>query len=632
MSGITLGVVGHVDHGKTALVRALTGIETDRLEAERKRGLSIVLGFAFLETPQGVVDLIDVPGHEDFVRAMIGGSTALDGIVLCIAANEGIMPQTVEHFQIARLLGVETGLVVVTKADLVDAARRAAAAAEVARFVRGTFLESAPVLEASVASGAGLDAVRAALARLAATEITREAQGRFFLPLDRVFTMRGFGLVATGTLRGGKLHVGDTVEIQPGGRSATVRGLQNHGRPIEHAVPGQRVAVNLRHVSREEIRRGDVLAAPGFVVPARRLDGELRVLEEAGRAIPNGAVVRVLTGTTEATARLRLLDRRELAPGESGLVQLNLDRSIATRPTERYLIRSLSPPRTLGGGRVLDVNTRRHRRFDVRVADRLESAASGDLERMLRQRLEEAGAAGLRLGDLAQRLERPRAVVEEAAERLDAIRIGEDLWVTPDALVGVQAGILAVLEGLHADQPLRTGLDPGSIASALGANPPQALVRAALKRLLAEGRVQAADELFAIAGHDPFARLEGRERQLVAQIEQAFRAGGLTPPAPQDVVGQDRVTQVIYRLLLETGRLVRLKTYDRNTQIVLHASTVEDVKQALAHTFPYPQTFAVKDVRDLLRSTRRHVVPLMEHLDSMGATVRSGDLRRLRAP
>ncbi|HEX5421053.1 MAG TPA: selenocysteine-specific translation elongation factor [Gammaproteobacteria bacterium] len=626
MSGaLSLGVLGHVDHGKTALVRALTGIETDRLKEERERGLSMVLGFAYFETEHGAVDLIDVPGHEDFIRAMIGGAAALDGIVLCVAANEGLMPQTVEHFNIARLLGVEKGFVVITKPDLANGEQLAAVKDGLEHWVRGSFLEGAPVLEASPASGAGIEAVRRAAADLAARPMEREAGGSFFLPLDRAFTIRGFGLVVTGTLRGGELRVGDAVEILPVERASTVRGLQNHNRPIGRALPGQRVAVNLRRVSRDEVSRGEVLAAPGSVRPARRIDTEIRLLEDCAQTLKNGAVVRFLTGTTEAMARLRLLDRRELLPGETGLAQLNLDRAIATRPAERFLIRSGSPMQTIGGGRILDVNTTRHRRFDASVKARLETAASGDLLRIVRQRLDEAGGAGASLDALA-------AHAGEILAALGAIRVSENLAVAPEALAALKAEIINVLEDLHAKYPLRKGLDAGSLASTLRSKSSPGVLRHALKQLVEERKIESADELFRLAGYDPFARLGERERRILGEIEKAFLAAGLEPPAPQAVVGADQVKQGIYRLLLETGRLVRLKTYDRHVQIVLHADTLADVERAIARRFPYPASFAVKDVRDLLHSTRRYVVPVMEHLDAIGRTARSGDLRRLRAP
>jgi len=629
---LTLGVVGHVDHGKTALVRALTGAETDRLKEERERGLSIVLGFAFLETPHGVVDLVDVPGHEDFIRAMIAGATALDGVVLCVAANEGVMPQTVEHLNIARLLGLTRGFCVLTKTDLVSADELALARADLAEFVSGTFLEPAPVIETSTVSGAGVDAVSAAIAALAAAPVAREMRTGFFLPLDRAFTLKGFGLVVTGTLRGAALRVGDDVELLPARRRATVRALQNHGRPIEVAEPGQRVAVNLRQLGKDDIEHGAVLASPGSLTPTQRIDVELQLLADAPRVLRNGSVLRLLTGTTEANARLRLLDRRELVQGDTALAQLTLDREIATPPNERFLVRRPSPPRTVGGGRILDVNPPRHRRFDARVKAQLETTASGDLERILTQRLDRAGAGGVPLTALAAELGASRAAVEAAVARLPAIAITADLVVATSAHDALLAGIVNALERFHREQPFKKGLDAAKLAGELPSEPGAEVLQHAVRLLTAKKKLHNAHEVLSLTGHDPFATLGDRERRAAVEIEHAFHAASLDPPAPPTVVGADRMRQNVYRLLLETGRLVRLRTVDRDAQLVMHADVVDTARATLARQFPHPKAFLVKDVRDLLHATRKTVVPLLEHFDAIGVTARSGDQRRLREP
>ena len=627
---LTLGVVGHVDHGKTALVHALTGTQTDRLDEERRRGLSIVLGFAFVETPHGAVDLIDVPGHEDFVRAMIAGATALDGIVLCVAANEGVMPQTVEHLNIARLLGVARGFCVLTKSDLVSPDELALAREDLARLTAGTFLQHARVIEASSAAHTGLDAIRDAIATLAAAPAERERHGRFFMPLDRAFTMRGFGLVVTGTLRSGSLRAGEEVELFPALRRTTVRALQNHGRPVEVAEPGQRVAVNLRHLGKDDVEHGAVLASPGSLQPTQRLDVELRLLADAPRVLRNGSLLRFLTGTAEADARLRLLDRRELVPGDTALAQLTLDREVATPPNERFLVRRPSPPRTIGGGRILHLDPPRHRRFDARAHARLETTASRDLERIVVQRLEQAGANGVALDRLATELGAERAALGAAAERLAVLRIGANLVVGQAAYDGLLAAIVAALEQVHRDQPFKKGIDAAKLAAALPSKPGAEVLQHALRELVRQKRVMNQHEVLSLAGHDPFATLGAHERRAAADIEQAFRGAGLDPPSPPTVVGADKTRQNVYRLLLETGRLVRLRTVDRTAQLVLHADAVDHARAALVRQFPHGKPFLVKDARDLLHATRKTVVPLLEHLDAIGATVRSGDQRRLR--
>ena len=507
---LTLGVVGHVDHGKTALVRALTDAETDRLKEERERGLSIVLGFAFLETLHGVVDLIDVPGHEDFIRAMIAGATALDGIVLCVAANEGVMPQTVEHLNIARLLGVTRGFCVLTKTDLVSADELALARADLAELVSGTFLANAPVIEASTMSGGGVDAVRESVAALAATPVAREPRTGFYLPLDRAFTLKGFGLVVTGTLRGAALRVGDDVELLPARRRATVRALQNHGRPVDVAEPGQRVAVNLRQMSKDDVEHGAVLASPDSLTPTQRIDVELQLLADAPRVLRNGAVLRFLTGTTEANARLRLLDRRELAPGDAAFAQLTLDREIATPPNERFLVRRPSPPRTVGGGRILDVNPPRHRRFDARVKAQLETTASGDLERILAQRLDQAGSGGVLLTTLAADLGVSRTALDATVARLPAIAITADLVVAANAYDALLAGLVTALEQFHREEPFKKGLDAAKLARELPSEPGVDVLQHAMRLLIAQKKLHTSHDVLSLAGHDPFATLGDR--------------------------------------------------------------------------------------------------------------------------
>jgi selenocysteine-specific elongation factor len=627
---LTLGVIGHVDHGKTSLVRALTGTDTDRLPEERARGVSIVLGFAFLETPHGVVDLIDVPGHEDFVRAMIAGATAIDGIVLTVAANEGVMPQTVEHLNIARLLGVTRGFSVLTKTDLVSPEELALARDDLAELVRGTFLEHAPVLETSTATGRGVNDVRAAIVAQAAEPVGRKLRDTFFLPLDRAFTIKGFGLVVTGTLRGGRLRAGEDVELLPGRLSTTVRTLQNHGRPIDVAEPGQRVAVNLRQLGKGDVAHGCVLATPGSVTPTQRIDVELELLANAPRVLRSGTHLRFLTGTTEATARLRLLDRRELAAGETALAQLTLDRDIATLPPERFLVRQPSPPRTVGGGRVLAVNPERHRRFDARVKAQLETAASGDLARIVAQRLEQAGAAGFVMQALASEIGVDRAALELELANLAVTRIGPDLAVAAAAYESLLEAIVAALARFHSEQPFNRGLAAAKLAHDLPSRPHADVLQHALHTLVQAKRIANERDVLSLAGHDPLATLGERERRAATEIDRAFLVAALDPPSLASVTGTDRARQNALKLLLETGRLVRLRTIDRDAQLVLHADVVDGARATLLRHYPHPQAFLVKDVRDLLHATRKTIVPLLEHFDATGVTVRSGDKRRLR--
>jgi len=627
-SHLTLGVIGHVDHGKTALVRALTGIETDRLREEQERGLSIVLGFSYLESADGVIDLIDVPGHEDFIRTMISGATGIDGVLLIVAANEGVSPQTREHFDIAQLLGVGRGLIVLTKADLVTDEELALAEEDVCEFVAGSFLDGAPVLHTSALRSEGLEELRAALGRLRGREPSAEASSGFFLPIDRVFAMQGFGAVVTGTLRSGVLQTQETVEILPGGETATVRGLQNHNRAVEAAYPGQRVAVNLRNLKREKLGRGDVLASPGFLKVAQRIDVELELLGHLKDELKNGTAVRVLFGTTEIIAKVRLLDENALQPGATGLVQLRCQDNVATHRSERFIIRNMSPVFTLGGGRILDVDPPRHRRFDDSVANRLRSTADGDVPEMVRSSLAEAGMRGANREELRERLGISADDMEAAMAAADAVRVGEGRVVGQSSYVELMAGILSAIESSHKQK--KQGLAVASIPSQLRVDVDEEVLQQAVEELEARGELQNNGSVLSRAGFDPLGSLPETERRLATELEETFRAGGLTPPPLDTVLRGDNTKRDVYRLLSETGTLVRLRTYDRNSNFVLHRDVLSDIKQRLREQFPYPSDFAVSDVRDLLGATRKYVVPLMEHLDATGVTIRTGNIRRLR--
>jgi selenocysteine-specific elongation factor len=626
----TFAIVGHVDHGKSALVEALTGTSTDRLAEERERGMSIVLGFAYLPTDQGGIDLIDVPGHEDFIRAMVAGATGIDGIVLVIAANEGIMPQTREHFDIARLLGIERGIVAINKCDLATPEQLSMLANTVEEFVAGTFLETAPVVQTSAVAQTGIAELRAALAGLAGAPLVRPTGRNFLLPLDRVFTIRGFGLVATGTLRGGTLRTGDSVEILPQGITATVRGLERHNRPVDEAHPGQRVAVNLRGADRDTIERGNTLAAPGYLHPSTRIDVELCALDEEREALANGARVRVLAGAAEILARVRLLDRAALLPGTCCFAQLRLESTIAALSGDRFLVRTYSPMRTIAGGRVLDIAPPRRRRFDPAVVERLRRQAAGDATAILNEHLDSAGERGIDIAIAAQRLALSGDDVRALMRKLGAVFI-DDRAVARARFEDVTARVLGLIERFHDAHPFERGIQKHSARTRLTPAPDADLWNAVLETLAADGRIVLDDRILALPGFDPLSGLTDRERRIAAEIESAFRGGGIAPPAPTAVLGADRQKENLFRMLLERGRLVRLNTYARGSQIVLHAETLTVAQQRLADHFPPPRTFTVADVRDLFGSTRRHITPLMEHLDAAGFTIRAGDTRRLQA-
>lgn len=626
---LTLGVIGHVDHGKTALVRALTGIETDRLKEEQERGLSIVLGFSYLQGDRGIIDLIDVPGHQNFVRTMISGATGIDGALLVVAATEGVMLQTREHLEIAQLLGIDRGLVVITKQDLVSDDELELAIDDVRAFVAGTFLEGADVVCTSVVSDSGLTELRAALDALEPIGDRGAGIGHPFLPIDRVFIMRGFGPVVTGTLRGVPLTADRKVELLPGRLSATIRGLQVHNQAVERAAPGQRVAVNLRGIKREDIRRGDMLVPPGLVRVTRRIDAELRLLESHADALKNAAAVRFLAGTVEIMAKIRLLDCRMLEPGATGLVQLRFDRDIAIHPLERFIIRSESPTRTIGGGRVLDAHPSRHRCFDAAVTGHLQIVASGSAATKARMLFADAGLAGTSLRSLSDALGLSVDAIREALAAAEPVAIGAAKLVDAAAYCRLKEAILAAIARYHDAHPSHQGAAAVRLRTRLPGDPADDVFEHALSELRTEQQIENHGGILRLPGFDPLAALTEKERRLAVEMEEMFRGSGLAAPAFDQVVGGDQTKRELFQLLCDTGRLVRLRTNYRYRKYVLHAETLDDVIAKVKTHFSYPRKFAVSDVRELLGSTRKYTVPLMEHLDATGVTLRIGNLRQL---
>lgn len=626
---LTLGVIGHVDHGKTALVRALTGIDTDRLKEEKERGLSIVLGFSYLRVGRTMIDLIDAPGHQNFVRTMISGATGIDGALLIVSANEGIMPQTQEHLDIAQLLGVNRGVIVITKQDLVSARELELVIDAVRSHVAGTFLDTAEIVCTSAVANTGLDLLRAALTRLEPLQDRNADVGHPFLPIDRVFVIRGFGPVVTGTLRGAHLATNRKVELLPAGHAATIRGLQVHNKPVEYAAPGQRVAVNLRNIKREDIRRGDIVAAPGVFRRTRRIDAKLRLLECHPMPLKNAASVRFLSGTNHFVARIRLLDCQELEPGATALVQLRFDRDMAIQSTDRFIIMSLSPMRTIGGGQVLDAHPVPHRRFDAAVNKLLATAATGSASAWAEMLLAEAGLTGARIDALNDLLGFNTETTGAVLAAARPVLIGADKLVDVSAYRRLTEAILTEIARYHDTHPNHQGITPSELRAILPEDLADDVFQHALGQLRSEKRIENHGVVVCLAGFDPLATLSEKELRLVAEIEDTFRGSGLAAPTFDDVAGLDKTKQELFKLLCDTGRLVRLRTDYRHRKYVLHAETLDDVIAAIRTNFSYPRKFTLSEVREMLGSSRKYTVPLMEHLDATGVTLRMGNLRQV---
>ncbi|MCJ2020999.1 selenocysteine-specific translation elongation factor [Methylobacterium sp. E-065] len=625
---LLVGVVGHVDHGKTALVRALTGVETDRLKEERARGVSIVPGFALLTTDAGEIDLVDLPGHERFVRAMVSGATGMRAVLLAVDAHEGIKPQTVEHLEIARLIGVRRGVLALTKSDLVSPEVVATRSAEITAAAARAGLEAGPVIPTSTVTGTGLSELGAALAGLLTDAEAGRDDGFPYLPVDRVFSRAGFGTVVTGTLRRGALSVGDMVEIVPGGRSAVVRGLQIHGRPVERAEPGRRTAVALRGVGLDEIARGQALAPAGLLEPSAWLDVAITAAASADAALASGTTCRLLFGTTEVEARLRLLDRDVLEPGASTQAQLHLAQPVAVPAREPYVLRLDSPAATIAGGHILDPASRRRRRNDPRTMGNLAALASGEPAKAISVRLGQVGAAGAPLAELAR-------LAGTAPDRAREFLIGSgareigDRFIGAPAFEALQTGILATLSQHHRDFPMEHGIALERLSRSLVL--PDLLVGSALRGLVAAGGVSQAGTLWRRTDFDP-AR---NESEAARRLEQMFRRAGLNPPDESEAVGRDVRRREALTYLVGAGTVIRAVDRVQRRAVLFHREAVADAKTRLLEAFPKAGTpeagFLAREAGATLGISRKFSIPLLEHLDATGFTRRAGDRRILVA-
>ncbi len=626
---ITAGVSGHVDHGKTSLVRALTGMETDRLREEQERGLSIVPGYAYLESERGVIDLIDVPGHEDFIRMMISAATGIDFLLLTVAANEGIKPQTREHLHIADLLGAGKGLAVITKSDLATPGACERVADEIRDFTAGTFMEGARIIETSTSDGQSIDNLRALLEQQLLNPAGRNDTGQCYLPLDRVFTMAGFGTVATGTLRNGTLVTGGEVDILPQGRRAVIRQLQVHNREVDVAHPGQRVAVNLRNVDRSHIARGDVLSSPGYLTPTRLLDVELRLL--GGPDVPPkyGETIRVLFGTSEVPAKLRILGGGQAQPGSTFPAQLDCARPVAAPVGERFIVRTLSPVQTIGGGRILDNAPAKHRRSDRRAVSRLSRLASGDTADVIRERVRAGGVRGMDIADLARSV---NLAEDELARRLDetgCVFIGTRRVMSGDAFKALCDQALAEIKEFHKAHPLRQGQPLADLRASLEHGIDETVFRFLIDHLGAEGLVRTDKTLVRLRGFDPLEALDADEKKIAGEIAGAFKAGGLQPPELNEVLQGNPQRKRLYRFLAETGELAPLHNRETNRTLVFHRHNIDQAVRKLEQAYPNSAAFTMADARKLLDTSRKYAIPLLEYLDGLRVTIRIGDKRKL---
>ena len=635
MRYVTVGTAGHIDHGKSALVLALTGTDPDRLEEEKRRGITIDLGFAHLDLGEGVrIGFIDVPGHERFVRNMLAGVGGIDLVLLVVAADESIKPQTREHFDICKLLGIRQGLVAITKTDLVDSDIIELVRLEIQEFVRGSFLEAAKALPVSARTGEGLEPLKEELRRLALVVTPKPEDLPFRLPIDRAFVMKGFGTVVTGTLLSGRIDKDSEVEIYPLGRRVRVRGIEVHNADAQTALAGQRTAVNLPGLEAKEISRGMVLAPPGVFKATGRLDCKLNLLPDA-RPLKNCARVHFHCNTSETLAEVVLLDRKDLPPGTSAFAQLRLSEPGVFMPGDRFIIRQFSPVTTIGGGTVLDNQPERHRVRDSSVVPLLDALERGGAQVRLEWLVRQTGEALLsglvsRTGWLpGEVLRLGRMLASE--NRLLLLGQPPELFVHSEHFLGLAAKLIEQLERFHAANPLVAGLPKEDLRSRTGAGSPlrsaapsTLLFNALLQTLVAQGKIEVQGETVRLAGHK--IQLTPEEQAAKEQISEAFGRRGLEVPSPPEVLDKLRIDRLRAEKLLQI--LLRENVLCKVTEdLIFHRSALSQLKELLAQRKAQSNRINVTVFKEITGLSRKYAIPLLEYLDREHVTRREGDER-----
>lgn len=633
LKGVIVGTAGHIDHGKSALVEALTGTHPDRLAEEKRRGITIDLGFAFLDDGDVRFGFVDVPGHEKFVSNMLAGAAGIDVVLLVIAADEAIKPQTREHFDICRLLGVRSGVVALTKSDLVDEYAAGIVRMEVEDYLRGSFLEKAAIVPVSAKTGAGLAELRRALRAAAQSVAQRSGSGFTRLPIDRSFAMKGFGTVVTGTLITGSVSPEDELEIFPGGRRLRVRGVQSGGKSVSRAEAGQRTAVNLAGIEHGEIHRGMVLATPGHLRATRRIDARIQLLGSAP-ALKQRARVHFHTGTSATIANLYFYETPQLPANGSAFAQLRLQEETLVLPGDRFILRQFSPVITIGGGTVLDPLAPRALLRDSGRTKFLETLERGTPEEIVAEMAERSSVA-LTLSELVARTGRPPTAAREAVSQ--AVTRGGVKTTASDPLVIVPAArftelrqkIAARVEAFRRENPLQAGIAREVLRSGLGRRVHPEVFRAALQDLIAQKKLEAQGDLIKPAGAQ--VTLLPEEAVAKEQIEKAFQSAGLTVPSVKEVLAGLRLeptrSEKLLRILLGEKNLIRV-----TPELIFHRAALTQLRQQLsAYKKAKGERISVPAFKELTGITRKYAIPLLEYLDRERVTRRAGDERVILA-
>ncbi|OKY74136.1 MAG: selenocysteine-specific translation elongation factor [Desulfobulbaceae bacterium DB1] len=636
MREIVLGTAGHVDHGKTSFVRALTGIDTDRLKEEKKRGITIELGFAYLDLDCGHrLGIIDVPGHERFVKNMVAGVTGIDLVAFVIAADEGVMPQTREHFEICRLLGVKKGLIILTKKDMVDADWLELVEDEVRTFFAESFLADAPLVKVSSTTGEGIDEARQTIDRLVAACEFAEAYGPFRLAVDRIFSMKGFGAVVTGTSLSGRIAVGDDVKIYPKGLAGKIRGIQVHGKSVDLVEAGNRTAINIQGVEKEMIERGDVLASVDCLRPSYMLDADFLYLSSNEKPIKNRSRVRVHLGTAEIMGRVVLLEDDELAPGRTANIQLLLEEPVGVWPGDHYVVRRYSPVTTIGGGMILNNGAPKRRRFRPANKEVFATYHNGTQEDLALFHVRESGFQGLAGADLAVKIgcfgNRFKKLMNGpvSSRKVVVVDSEKQLFVAQEVYGALLDKIVDVLTLFHKENPLKQGLPKEELRNRVQEGMGQKLYQLCLADLAKKGALALEEGAVRLAGHE--VSLQADEKAIREKMEKLFVDAGLSTPTMKEVydafadVSRSLVMEVL-SLLVKEGQLTKV-----TNDFYFHSSALGDLQGKLLDYMKKEGEIDAPRFKELTGLTRKFSIPLLEYFDKIKLTLRVGDKRILRS-
>jgi len=631
VNNIIIGTAGHVDHGKTMLIRALTGIETDRLKEEKKRGITIELGFAHLKLPNGEqAGIVDVPGHEKFVKNMLAGAGGMDLVLLVVAADEGFMPQTREHLGILSLLDVREGIVVITKADMVEEDWLEAVREEVAEEVKGTFLEHAPVMPVSAVTGMGIEELKAQIFASIQKAQGKNTRAPARIPVDRVFSVDGFGTVITGTMLEGAVSEGDELTIYPRGEQVKVRNLQVHNKTVPTAYAGQRTAINLAGIKKTDIQRGDTLAKPDSMEVSLMVDVRLNILKDCERPIENGSRLHFYHGTRDVLCKLVLLEQDALTAGESGYAQLRFHEPVATKKGDHFVVRFYSPVETVGGGIILDGNAQRHKRLDASVIDGLKVKESGSLGDRVSQLLLELSPQLPTVDGVAKQLglsqEELTGELDELCREEICVRLTEKYTFHSQYLQTLWNKLEEILAAYHRANPLQIGMKKEELRGKLFSSKDAALIDAVLEQFLKENRIKLQEGRLSLL--DFMVTYTPAQKKLLDQVVNTYLTAGYNVPGSDEVIAahpkEKELCKQIFEALSADGTLVMVAP-----QLYLHQKFYGEALEKLTGYLSGHDTITLGDFRDLLGTSRKYAVALLEFWDRRGVTQKVGDARVL---